>query len=31
MDGGFEAWQENELDTEKGNTRASAGQRAFSR
>ncbi len=31
MDGGFEAWQDNELDTEKGNSRASTGQRAFSR
>lgn len=31
MDGGFEAWQENDLDTEKGANRAGAGQRAFSR
>jgi len=31
MDGGFEAWQENGLDTEKGSSRASAGQSAFSR
>jgi rhodanese-related sulfurtransferase len=32
MDGGFEAWQENELDTEKGANRAgAASQRAFSR
>jgi rhodanese-related sulfurtransferase len=32
MDGGFEAWQENELETEKGSSRVgAAGQRAFSR
>ena len=31
MDGGFEAWQDNELETEKGNNRANAGQKAFSR
>jgi len=32
MDGGFEAWQENDLETEKGNSREGvAGQRAFSR
>ena len=32
MEGGFEAWQENDLETEKGNNRAGAtGQRAFSR
>lgn len=32
MDGGFEAWQENDLDTEKGSSRVgAAGQRAFSR
>jgi rhodanese-related sulfurtransferase len=31
MDGGFEAWQENELETEKGNARSNAGQSAFSR
>jgi rhodanese-related sulfurtransferase len=31
MDGGFEAWQENELDTEKGSSRMGAGQSAFSR
>jgi len=31
MDGGFEAWQENELETEKGNNRTSTSQRAFSR
>jgi len=32
MEGGFEAWQENDLDTEKGNNRVgAAGQRAFSR
>jgi rhodanese-related sulfurtransferase len=32
MDGGFEAWQENDLETESGNNRqGAAGQRAFSR
>jgi rhodanese-related sulfurtransferase len=32
MDGGFEAWQENELETESGNNRTGAtSQRAFSR
>jgi rhodanese-related sulfurtransferase len=32
MDGGFEAWQANELETEKGASRmGAAGQRAFSR
>jgi len=32
MDGGFEAWQEHELETEKGSSRmGAAGQRAFSR
>ncbi len=32
VEGGFEAWQENELETESGNNRAgAAGQRAFSR
>jgi rhodanese-related sulfurtransferase len=32
MDGGFEAWQDNELETESGNNRAgAASQRAFSR
>jgi rhodanese-related sulfurtransferase len=30
MDGGFEAWQENELETESGKNRAGASQ-AFSR
>ncbi|HEX4263721.1 MAG TPA: rhodanese-like domain-containing protein [Verrucomicrobiae bacterium] len=32
MDGGFQTWQDNKLDTEKGNNRVgTAGQRAFSR
>jgi rhodanese-related sulfurtransferase len=32
VEGGFEAWQGNELETEKGSSRAgAAGQRAFSR
>jgi rhodanese-related sulfurtransferase len=32
MEGGFEAWQENDLETEKGASRVGAGgQRAFSR
>lgn len=32
MEGGFEAWQENELETEKGSSRmGAAGQRSFSR
>jgi len=32
MDGGFEAWQENDLETESGNNRqGAASQRAFSR
>jgi len=32
LEGGFEAWQENDLETEKGNSRVgAAGQRAFSR
>jgi rhodanese-related sulfurtransferase len=31
MDGGFDAWQENDLETEKGSNRVGAGQRAFSR
>jgi rhodanese-related sulfurtransferase len=32
MDGGFEAWSENELEIEKGSSRVgAAGQRAFSR
>jgi len=31
MDGGFEAWRENDLETEKGNSRVgAAGQSAFS-
>ena len=32
MEGGFEAWRENDLETEKGNSRVGAtGQSAFSR
>jgi 3-mercaptopyruvate sulfurtransferase SseA len=32
LEGGFEQWQENDLETESGNNRqGSASQRAFSR
>ena len=31
LDGGIEAWQENDLETETGGSRVGAGQRAFSR
>jgi rhodanese-related sulfurtransferase len=32
MEGGFQAWQDNDMETEKGNSRVgAAGQRAFSR
>ena len=30
MDGGFEAWRENDLEVEKGTSRMGAGQRALS-